>query len=78
MEPRYIWPKNWWTVQVFCQCSWTKLAGFHGLVWIGISAQEVRAVTLMLRVPITEWQDVLCGVMLMVDAALPHLNARKE
>lgn len=77
-EPRYIRPENWPTVLVFCRCTWTKVIGFTHVEWIGISAQEVLAAAQLLRIPRKDWPEVQAGIALMVDAALPLLNAAKE
>ncbi len=78
MEPRHIWPENWAVVEVFCRCTWTRLAGFKDLIWIGISAQEVLAAMHSAHVPRKDWPEVSSGVAVMVNAALPHLNAEKD
>lgn len=78
MEPRYIWPENWTTIQVFCRCAWTRIVGPMQLIWDGIAAREIESVMTIMRVPRTEWIDVLDGVRVMVEAARPHLNAERK
>ena len=53
---------NWTTVIVWCNCT-PAYAGMGQRV--GIPATEVRAALLIMRVPRSEWPDVLTGVRVM-------------
>lgn len=79
-EPRLVWPSNWAAAVVFLRCSWERqvLSGMTkvALVYQGITTQEVFYACRMRRVPSKDWDEVLCGVRVMVDTALPLLNAR--
>lgn len=50
---------HWNGVQVYLRCQQTMLAGMGGGALVGVSAQEVRAAAIMLRVPSREWPDVI-------------------
>ena len=52
---------NWWPVQVYLRCQQTMLSGMAGAVLLGVSAVEIRAVCSLMRVPRSDWPDVLDG-----------------
>jgi hypothetical protein len=54
------------------------LAGFGGAHHQGIANAEVIATCMALHVPRPEWGEVLMGVRVMVNAARPVLNEKKD
>lgn len=75
-----VWAENWNIVEVFTRCHWRSqfVAGATELVRIfeGIEATEVAAVAAMLNVPPSRNADLLWGVRVMQEVALPILNRR--
>lgn len=77
-EPALIWPDNWLTVNVFLSCQWTLVMGMQGGIYQGISAREIEAACRLQRVQRAQMQEVLAGVRVMVAAASPILNEKKD
>lgn len=73
-----IWTENRHIVDVFTRCHWRTqiLAGASEAVRVyeGIEATEIRMVAEMLAVPQPELPDLLWGVRVMEQTALPVLN----
>jgi hypothetical protein len=67
------------TVEVFLRCQPQVHLGM-GIYWQGVSASEVRAACLLLRVPLDERADVLDGVqhMAQVIADIRNREANKK
>jgi hypothetical protein len=67
------------TVEVFLRCQPQVHLGM-GIYWQGVSASEVRAACLLLRVPLDERADVLDGVqhMAQVIADIRNREAQRK
>jgi hypothetical protein len=55
---------NWYAVQAFANAQATWLSGMSA-AYLGISAAEIHAAALLLRVPRAEWPQILCDVRYM-------------
>jgi len=55
---------------------WALVIGTGAAFWQGISMVEIRAALAVLRVPRSEWEDVLARVQCVVAAARPLLNSK--
>jgi len=55
---------------------WALVIGPGAAFWQGISMVEIRAALAVLRVPRSEWEDVLARVQCVVAAARPLLNSK--
>lgn len=69
---------NWWGVNVYMRCQQTLLSGMSGGVFLGVSAQEVRAAASMLRVPAREWPDVIDTAQALAGMVAKIENDRAE
>ena len=63
---------------MFSLCDWTVVLGLEQAYWHGIAASEVVSVCLTQGIPRREWNEVLRGVRVMVNAAKPVLNEKKD
>ena len=63
---------------VFATCQWTVVPTFERMYWVGISNAEVYAVCRLQSVPEEKWAAVLVGIRMMVGAARPLLNEKKN
>jgi hypothetical protein len=75
-----VWPENLAAVEVFTSCRWvTKvIAGMEGgaRIYEGIEAGEISHCCDLLGIPKEERRDVLWGVRIMEQVAMPILNSR--
>lgn len=65
-----VLPQNWLVIDVFRACQ-PQIAVGMGVLWQGVSAQEVRSACVMLSVKRCDQARVLAGVQLMA-----HVTAR--
>lgn len=75
-----MWTENWNIVEVFTRCHWRSqyVAGAAEVVRIfeGIESSEIATVASMLGLPASDNADLLWGVRVMQQVALPVLNRR--
>lgn len=60
--------ENWTIVAVFRRCKPSWITGMHAPVYDGLAAQEIEAAARMLQVPVSDYEDLLDGLDVMVDA----------
>ena len=53
-------------MQVFRRCKAQWITGMHRPIYSGIPAQEIESAARLMRVPETEYQDLLDGIAVMV------------
>lgn len=61
-------PENWTIVAVFRRCRPSWITGMHAPVYDGIAAREIEAAARLLQVDPTEYEDLLAGIDVMVNA----------
>ena len=77
-----VWPENWHALQILGACQWQVVAGFSGLVWIGLDRNALPYVEA--RIKPTDGapkpsDDVLFGQLQLAEqAALAVLNRAKS
>jgi hypothetical protein len=68
--------ENWTIVAVFRRCKPSWLTGMHAPIYDGLTAQEIEAAVRLLQVPPTEYEDLLAGLDVMVDATRRARNTK--
>ena len=73
-----VWADLMPAVDVFGRCLVEGLMGMGGVVWLGISAVEVRAAMAAARIPPRQWPDVAEDVQAMGSVVAEERNKRAE
>lgn len=72
------WPCNATAIEVFRLCTIELAASFGGVLWLDITAVELRAALALRRVPRAAWPDVADDVRFMGREVANERNRRAD
>lgn len=73
-----VWHIHIRPLEVYQRCTQSVAAGGMAVLWLGISAQEVRAALAVSGVPRAAWAEVADDVQAMGRASAEYSNRRAE